>query len=90
MVKPNPIRAVAVRTQDIRVRSTLIRVRSQEKWVSFWCTTLGLTNGVLGLSRPTVALRGSTVTVDAQNANTRPPVHWPWVTQSVPSAATQE
>jgi hypothetical protein len=30
-VKPKPINAVAVRTQDIKVRSMLIRVRSQEK-----------------------------------------------------------
>ena len=37
------INAVAVRTQDIRVRSRLIRVRSQEKWVSLCCTTPGLT-----------------------------------------------
>jgi hypothetical protein len=41
--KPNPINAVAVRTQDIRVRSMLIRARSQAKWVSFWCSTPGLT-----------------------------------------------
>ena len=31
IVKPNPIRAIAVRTHDIIVRSTLSRVRSQEK-----------------------------------------------------------
>jgi len=31
MVKPNPIRPVAVRTHDIIVRSTLSRVRSQLK-----------------------------------------------------------
>jgi hypothetical protein len=31
IVKPNPISAVAVRTHDIIVRSTLSRVRSQEK-----------------------------------------------------------
>jgi hypothetical protein len=31
MVKPNPISDTAVRTHDIIVRSTLSRVRSQEK-----------------------------------------------------------
>jgi hypothetical protein len=31
IVKPKPISAVAVRIQDMSVRSVLIRVRSQEK-----------------------------------------------------------
>src|SRR5262245_31815881 len=34
MVKPKPISAVAVRTHDMRVRSTLRRVRSHAKWLS--------------------------------------------------------
>jgi hypothetical protein len=40
----------------IRVRSKLIRVRSQEKWVSFWCTTLALTCVSPTPHKPTVAL----------------------------------
>src|SRR5689334_11951089 len=34
MAKPKPISATAVRCQDIIVRSTLRRVRTQAKWLS--------------------------------------------------------
>jgi hypothetical protein len=32
IVKPSPMKAAAVRTQDMSVRSMLRRVRNQEKW----------------------------------------------------------
>src|SRR5262249_51969593 len=47
MAKPNPISAIAVRSQDIIVRSRLSRVRIQPKWLSV--VTLTSTRFALGL-----------------------------------------
>src|SRR5215813_2065199 len=45
MAKPKPIRATAVRCQDIIVRSRLKRVRTQAKWLS----AVTLTSNLLAL-----------------------------------------
>jgi hypothetical protein len=49
-VKPKPINAVDVRTQDIKVRSMLIRVRSQAKCDATSPLTSNLLVFSLGLS----------------------------------------